>query len=338
MRKLLIALVLLLGVAFVIGQAAEVQTIAETLRRGDWRFIILAVVVQIAWLFNVAASYRAILQATGIEERVERLVFLAAAANFANIVAPTAGVSGMAVFLSDARRRGYSPGKVTISSVLFLVLDYAGFLCVLTLGLIVLLRRHNLSIAEITASTILVSIAAVMALLMYLGTHSAQSLGRVLAWMARMVNNLVRPFTHREYLSELRAHEFARDAAEGLQELRRNPRSLILPSALALSNKAFLLSIFFFTFMAFKVPFSPGTLVAGFSVGYLFMIVSPTPSGIGVVEGALTLVLRSMYVPLSDAAVITLAYRGITFWLPLLFGMVAFRALPHLTEAPQVVK
>jgi uncharacterized membrane protein YbhN (UPF0104 family) len=115
MRKLLIALVLLLGVVFLIGQAAEVQTIAETLRRGDWRFLLLAVAVEVAWMFNVAASYRAILQATGIEERIEKLILLAAAANFANIVAPTAGMSGMAVFISEARKRGYSPGKVTIS-------------------------------------------------------------------------------------------------------------------------------------------------------------------------------------------------------------------------------
>ena len=37
--------------------------------------------------------------------------------------------------------------------------------------------------------------------------------------------------------------------------------------------------------------------------------------------------LRSMYVPLEAAALITLAYRGITFWLPLLVGMVCFRLL-----------
>ena len=73
------------------------------------------------------------------------------------------------------------------------------------------------------------------------------------------------------------------------------------------------------------VPVSAGTLIAGFSISYLFMIVSPTPAGIGVVEGFLTVALSSMYVPLSDATVITLAYRGITFWIPLFIGLLAFR-------------
>jgi hypothetical protein len=68
-------------------------------------------------------------------------------------------------------------------------------------------------------------------------------------------------------------------------------------------------------------------LVAGFSIGYLFLIVSPTPAGLGIVEGALTITLSSMYIPLEAAAVITLVYRGFTFWVPLLVGMIAFRML-----------
>jgi uncharacterized membrane protein YbhN (UPF0104 family) len=34
-----------------------------------------------------------------------------------------------------------------------------------------------------------------------------------------------------------------------------------------------------------------------------------------------------MYISLEDAAVITLSYRGITFWIPLLFGMISLRML-----------
>jgi uncharacterized membrane protein YbhN (UPF0104 family) len=39
----------------------------------------------------------------------------------------------------------------------------------------------------------------------------------------------------------------------------------------------------------------------------------------------MTLVLTSLNVPLASAAVITLAYRGVTFWFPLLLGFVALR-------------
>ena len=80
-------------------------------------------------------------------------------------------------------------------------------------------------------------------------------------------------------------------------------------------------------FLAFDVPFSAGTIVGGFSIGYLFLIVSPTPSGIGVVEGLMPLALSSLRVAWSQGVIVTLAYRAVTFWVPLGVGAVAFRRL-----------
>ena len=70
-----------------------------------------------------------------------------------------------------------------------------------------------------------------------------------------------------------------------------------------------------------------GMIIGGFAISYLFLIVSPTPSGIGIVEGIMPLALSSLRVPWSQAVIITLAYRGITFWFPLGAGALAFRAL-----------
>ena len=80
-------------------------------------------------------------------------------------------------------------------------------------------------------------------------------------------------------------------------------------------------------YMSFNVPFTVGKIIAGFSIAYLFLIVSPTPSGIGIVEGAMTLALHSLRISLGNALVITLAYRAVTFWVPLAVGALAFRAL-----------
>ena len=85
--------------------------------------------------------------------------------------------------------------------------------------------------------------------------------------------------------------------------------------------------VLMFSFLSFEVPFSAGTIVGGFSIGYLFTIVSPTPSGIGVVEGVLALALKSLRVEWSQAVIITLAYRAMTFWVPLGVGAIAFRSL-----------
>ena len=327
MRKLIVAVALLLGLIFIFARRSELQAIWETLQNGDLRFLLIALLVQGVWLFNVAASYRVIYRLLGIEEKMERLLVLSAAANFVNVVAPSVGMGGVAIFISEARRREYSSARVTVAGVLYVLFEYVGFLCVLSLGLLVLFRRNHLTTAEIVASSILVLVALGLALMLYLGMHSGEELGRLLAALARLVNALMRPFIHRDYLSQDRAHTFAHDAACGLRELRMERANLAVPVLLSLSNKSLLVLVLFLVFLAFQVPFSIGTLIAGFSIGYLFMIVSPTPAGIGVVEGALTLGLNSLQVPLGAAAVLALVYRGVTFWIPMLFGMVAFRWL-----------
>jgi uncharacterized protein (TIRG00374 family) len=241
------------------------------------------------------------------------------------VVTPSAGMGGAAVFLAEARQRGKPVARVTTAAAMFILYDLIGALIVLALGLIVLFRRNQLASPELIAAGIMLAYALVLGGLLYLGMTTPVKLGNVLAWLSRGINRALRPFLHREYLHPARAHEFAEDLSQGLIEARQNPSSLLLPIALSLSSKALMITILFLMFLAFKQPFSVGTLIAGFSIGFLFTYVSPTPSGIGFVEGAMTLTLNSLLVPLAAAAVITLAYRAFTVWLTLLYGMAAMR-------------
>jgi hypothetical protein len=66
-----------------------------------------------------------------------------------------------------------------------------------------------------------------------------------------------------------------------------------------------------------KSLFLPAPSSAGSAIAYLFLVISPTPAGIGIVEGIMPLALSSLNVPWSQAIIVTLAYRGVTFWFPL---------------------
>jgi hypothetical protein len=317
----------MIGVVFVFLNLAEVERIVDTLQHGDWRFLVLALAAEVLWIITVAADYQSIYEGLGIEETIRSLLPVSMAAFFVNVVTPTAGMSGMAVFVAEANRRNHSPGKAAIANALYLLFDFAAFLCIQAVGMLVLFRRNSLNFGVLTATGILVLISLVMAWLIYLGVRSADELSRALVWMSRRVNRVLRPFIHRDYLSETRAHEFAQEAADGLKELLHSRRQVFMTLLLALLQFVVLIAVLFFCFKAFDVDVSPGTLIAGFSIGYLFTIVSPTPGGIGFVEGALPLALTSMYVKSNDALVVTLAYRAFTFWLPTLVGMFAFRML-----------
>ncbi len=336
MRKFLVVLVLFFGIAFVMLSLSELEQSVETLRRGNLWYLLLAFLIQVSWFFLVGITYRSIYRLLGMRDSILNLTQVAAAANFVNVVMPTAGIGGIAIFTNAAKKDGHPVGKVTLAAALFLLFDQAAFLAVLALGMIVLIRRNDLNAGEITASLILLCIASLLAFTLYLGSRSEEAMGNFLARLARLVNALLRPILRRNYLREARAHEFAREMADGLASLPHRPRGLLKPLFLAFLNKGLLICILLCAFLSFQVPYSPGTVIGGFAIGYLFMIVSPTPAGIGVVEGVLPLALRSLRVIWSQAVVITIAYRAITFWVPLGVGALAFRNL-HLDRKKEEI-
>ncbi len=333
-RKFFFILITFLGAGFVYLSFGEIESIAETLQRGNIWLILLAVLIQCGWFILAGSVIHALYHLVGLHESLKKMSLLFAAGTFVATVMPSAGMGTVAVFISEARRSGQSTSKVTVASMLYIITDYVAFLCVLAVGLIVLFRGNDLDATEILASGIMLFMAATLTFLLYLGSKSEVRLGNALARIVRFLNRIVRPFIRRDYLSEAKMHNYAREMAEDLRALPGRSRSLIKPFLFAFANKTLLMCVLTVIFLAFKVPFSAGTIIGGFSITYLFTIVSPTPSGIGIVEGIMPFALSSLNVPWSQAVIVTLAYRGITFWFPLGVGAWALRILHMDSSQP----
>ena len=327
MRKTIFILTIFLSASLLYLSFGELESIMKTIQQGNLWFLLLGLLLLCGWFVILGLTFQALYRVLDLDGPIYNFSLMAVAANFVNTIAPSAGMGGMAVFISNATQNHQSPGKATVAGMLNIFLDYLAFLFVLTLGLFVLWRRIDLTPTEITASAIIFLIAGSIGFLLYLGSRSAKALGNALAKTARFINRIAKPFIHRDYLSEERAYEFANEMSENLKSLPQKSNSLIKPLLYAFANKTLMMCILMVCFLAFKVPFTAGTIIGGFSIAYLFLIVSPTPSGIGIVEGILPLALSSLRVPWSQAVIITLAYRGITFWIPLGVGAIAFRIL-----------
>ncbi|MGD2253405.1 MAG: lysylphosphatidylglycerol synthase transmembrane domain-containing protein [Anaerolineales bacterium] len=324
-RNLFFAFILLLTILFVSSHFDEVQRIIDKLRQGDWRWLALAALVQIVWLINISGKFTVIYRLMGLRESIAHLAPLAAAANFFNVIAPSFGMGGVAVFAVDGRRRNLPAGKITTSAALYVLYDYIGLLVTLALVLFVLFTHNQLDREVVISSIVLAGISVGLGVLLFLGMRSRDQLGRALAWLSRLVNRILRPFIRRDYLEESRAYGFANDVAEGLLQARRSRGGLILPIVLALTGKTLLVCILAIVFISYGQPFTIGTLIVGIGVASLVLIFSITPSGVIFVEGAMAFFLERMGVPATEAWAITLAYRGITFWWPLSYGLIAFR-------------
>jgi uncharacterized protein (TIRG00374 family) len=336
-RRILYAIIFGLTLYFVIRNFNELKLIIETMSRADGRWLLLAIVVQFIWLVAVAANLQACYRLMGIDEALTRMVPLTAAGNFINVIAPSYGAGAMAVFIADGQRRGKPAGKVSTASFLYLVYDYAGFMIVLALGFTVLIQRGLMTPVLIGAAVFAVTIAVSVISLTTIGILSVDRLARVLVWLTDLANRILRPVIKRKLLDRVKSERFGHEIAEGLREIRRSPRSLIIPGIYALLRKAVMALILFMVSLAFHTPFDAGTLIASFCVSYLFTIASVTPSGVGFVEGAMGLAQTALGIDPATSVGIALTYRGLTFWLVLLYGFFAIRLVGYKpNEAKQL--
>jgi phosphatidylglycerol lysyltransferase len=93
------------------------------------------------------------------------------------------------------------------------------------------------------------------------------------------------------------------------------------------------LTVLYVFFLSFGQPVTLEILIAGYSMIILFATVSP--GGAGIVDGLMPLVFVSLGIPLAEATVVSLAFRGTTFWLPLILGFLLLRRLPLFSKTEQ---
>lgn len=327
-RRWLFQLLLIGAIWFVVAHLADAERLLAVLRQGRWGWTLAAAVVQALYFLVFTAVYQSAFDTVGVASRVRHLLPVVLASTAVNVATPAAGFGGAALFVDDAARRGQPPGRAAAGMLLSLIADLTAFMLLLALGLAVLFRYHALRTYEVVAALALFGVVAALAVVLLSGLYRPQWLRRLLGWVeaaqrwiARMCG---RARDSAAGWAERTAGEFGEAAAAAAAHRERLART----TALALAAHLLDLIGLFLVVLAFHGPVGPGVLVAAYAMGILFWNVSITPQGIGVVEGVMALVFASLRVPIEQAAVIALVFRGLTFWLPMAVGLVILRRLP----------
>jgi uncharacterized protein (TIRG00374 family) len=236
------------------------------------------------------------------------LVLLQFAITFVNLVIPSAAAR-VAVNIRFFQRQGIPPA----SAVSIGVIDgIGGFIVQLTILLVVLVLgvgdpQLDFDLDDVSSSTLLRILAAAAVVVVI-----AVLVVAVVPSLRRRVVEQVKPWIHEvgETLGSLRS------PTKVFQILGGN----LVAEVLFASTMALVLAAF-----GTWVPL--GTLLV-VNVGVsLFAGLMPVPGGIGVAEGALVVGLTAAGVDEATALSAAIAYRIVTFYLPPVWGAVAFRRL-----------
>lgn len=310
-----------------ISRFTELEQLNQTLQQGQWSWILAAFFSQTLYFISFTSSFQAAFKTLGIQTRTRDLLPVTLGSLFVNMVVPAGIAGGTALFAQELARKGQSAARTATGVLLQLIADFASFSLILVPGLIYLFYEHDLKVYEIAAAILLIVITAGLGLILLLGIWKPGWLQRLFNWIQQTTEKLFKRLNRVSPLTEQWAHESAEEFTQASGAVAGNPLGLMRTIVMALVAHLLDMVTLYILFMAFGQPIGLGTLTAGYAVGILFWIVSITPQGIGVVEGVMALTFTSLGINGVVATTVVLAFRGITFWIPMLLGFFAVQRM-----------
>ena len=299
----------------------------------------LGLLVLFCWQVTQAAQFRAAHRAAAVEQSLVSMLPVVAANNFVLIAVPTGSLSTFALFLANARRQGASPERTAVAIAFFAVFQYLALAIAIGLALLALAAHGALYPLEWVPALPIFAVALGQYALLLFAMRSPVRLERAVTWLADRVNRVSRRLVHRDLASVERVHLMGANAADGLNSMRqKGTRAQLSLLLYGLVSQALLGLVLAVLLIAFGQHASLTVVLAGLGMAVLFSVVSPTPVGVGVVEGAVAVVLASLGVEPGAAVIVSLAFRGVTLWLPVLYGFIALQLLGFRAIKPEIGK
>ena len=303
----LFGVLLFAGVIAVMVHFSELRELERLLRSLEARWLLVAVATQTATYFCAAGVWQAALRREHQHVGFLSLVRLALVLLFTNQALPSAGLSGGAVVVEALRRR-HVPAKYAMGALLIgLLTTYIAYLVALPLSLVLLRVYHELRMTVVVAmagfSVIAVGVPAM-----------------VLWYRHAMPRRLRKRLTHVPGIGPL-LDAVGRAPARLLRDRGVIHRAVLLQFAELVLDAATLGIML----AALNVRPAPTAVFGSYVTASAVSQLIPVPLGLGGFEAVLVVMLRSVGMSLEVAITATLLFRGFTFWLPMLPGLLFAR-------------
>lgn len=326
-RRWILIILTVLFLWFVVSRFTEIRQLRDTLLAGKWWWVLAAILTQAVFFVIFSATYQSAFSTVGIQTRTRDLIPVTLGSLFVNTVVPTGGAGGAALFAEDMKRRGKPATRTATAVLLQLICDFTAFTILLIPGLVYLFLVHDLKIYDILATAFLQFMTLFLSGVLILALWRPVWMHRLFGWSQRTANWIVGRFNSSLNLADDWAQKNAEEFSQAADSLARHPIRLLRTIGIAIVGHLVEATTLYTLFLAFNQPVSLGELAAGYGMGILFFIVSITPNGIGVVEGMMTLTFSQLGIPGAVAATVTLAFRGLQFWIPMLIGFFAVQRM-----------
>lgn len=315
---MIFGIVIVVALAIVFMRGDSLVELIETMQLGSALPLLAAVAFQFGKYISQSFAFSNSFKTVGETMRPRDTINLVFGMFFMNTVAPSGGVSGVALVVDDASRRGIPAGRATSAAILMQASVDTGFLAIMAVGFAVLAAIGNFSPWWLLAALVDIAIVGIAVLLLVLGKKRPQTLLSILGGIERFANGILSRFKKEpRYWAENLVETFGEASAD----IAGNPRKAAKVFAFSVLASACELMCFIMCGRSFGIDLLPA-LIGGYIVATLFAMVSITPQGVGFVEAALLVFMTAYGINSAAATAVGIVYRGIVFWMPFVIGAV----------------
>jgi uncharacterized protein (TIRG00374 family) len=301
----LFGLAILVAVALFASHRSEGQEFARLVAHAKPAWLLLGVLLQMCTYVTDARIWQRIILRAGVSRPLRSYMSLGLAKLFMDQLLPSGGMSGTLLIVRALDRRGIPRGSSMAAIVVDVVSYYAAYVAALTIALGVVWAHGNLTLYIILPAVIFAPVAAGIPTALVLVSRGR----RLPRWIRRL------PIVG----SGLRA---LAEATPGIAH-----DGWLIARCIGLQAVIFLLDAgtLWVILSALGISVDPAPVFASFVLSTLARTLGPVPGGLGIFEAASVATLNLMGVPIAAGLASTLLFRGFSFWLPMVPGMILAR-------------
>lgn len=308
----------------------DLENVLEVLRKGNVFLIGIAVLLELLFVFFYSMTLRASIKLVGASPSKLDVFINLLSMFFMNIATPFGGWAGIIFFSKKtADSCDYPSTNITISSTVGQLLFNILFFAVILIAVVFLdfLGLRGMTVI-FTALIGYFLMHFVLSILLYLAATKpifSQKLVFAIKHQVGTLGGLIsKPLLN---FADDKIERWIYNVSLTMKMIIENIRNkgVVETFVYASISNLMYFTILYLIFLAFGVDVNFIQVFISHAIMYLFLVVSPTPNGIGFVEGIAQLVMSGIGIPKDAAVVVTLAFRGIIVWLPIFLGFFAFR-------------
>jgi len=328
--RISIAVVIVIALAFAVWtQRAELVEAAQRLRHANWGWVAAAAGTQALVYLCFSAVYWRSLHLLGYHVPLRSLYGVAFVGVFLGRAFPVGGTSTFAFLLYQLRRRGIPDGigavAVTLDGLSYLV----AFFVLLTGGFVYLFTHGELRLNEVLFVA-LISLAIIVLGLYVWGLSRDRA---ALTQQALGLKSRIGRLFGKQW-GDMGVLAFIAELYEGAALIGRDRTGFLQLVAFHLG--ALLLDCCTLLLLFWSLGEWPhlSVVLLSYSLAYFVSTLSSLPGGGATFEATMTVTMTTLGVDGADALSVTLLYRLLAFWLPLLISAIIFRRVQHHRGAP----